>query len=347
MAGRLAGWFTFRAMRRRLATCTATVGVALVTLWLAAGAALAAGSPATAPHAPASPVKAQLHLYLAGTFAVHHDLVTVPHRAVEVRGFVRPYIAGQWVKVTATVGRRRFKSGRLRVKLAGRNIGGFTVKLDSPAAGIVRVTAVHARTPQMVGFTGRRAVAALNPQAQSGARGLFVDLIQQRLAALHLYMPQSGVFDQQTALALNAYHRLLGWGEGNTSLDVRTVADLLDGRGTFHVRHPRDGRHAEGDLANQLLALIDGTHVQTIYPISSGKPSTPTVLGHFRIWYRVPGYLPDGMYFSSFFYQGYAIHGYDPAPDYPASHGCMRLPISDAISAFRWLGMGDWVDVYY
>ena len=61
----------------------------------------------------------------------------------------------------------------------------------------------------------------------------------------------------------------------------------------------------------------------------------------------MPGYLPDGMYYSSFFFRGYAIHGYNPAPDYPASHGCMRLPIIDAISVFDWVNYGDWVDVYY
>ncbi len=62
---------------------------------------------------------------------------------------------------------------------------------------------------------------------------------------------------------------------------------------------------------------------------------------------RTPGYLPDGMYFSNFFTGGYAIHGFDPAPDYPASHGCMRLPITDAISVWDWLAIGDGVDVYY
>ena len=61
----------------------------------------------------------------------------------------------------------------------------------------------------------------------------------------------------------------------------------------------------------------------------------------------MPGYLPDGMYYSDFFTGGYAIHGYDPAPDYPASHGCMRLPIVDAIPAYDWLRIGDWVDTYY
>jgi lipoprotein-anchoring transpeptidase ErfK/SrfK len=102
----------------------------------------------------------------------------------------------------------------------------------------------------------------------------------------------------------------------------------------------------EGDLSAQLLALIDHGRVQVIYPISSGKPSTPTILGRYRVYERVPGYLPDGMYYSDFFIRGYAVHGYDPAPDFPASHGCLRLPISDAISAFDWLALGDIVDVY-
>src|SRR5947209_19960522 len=105
--------------------------------------------------------------------------------------------------------------------------------------------------------------------------------------------------------------------------------------------------HADSYLGLQLLDLINGSQVVAIYPISSGKSSTPTILGSFRVYRKTPGYLPDGMYFSSFFYSGYAIHGYNPAPDYPASHGCMRLPIVDAIWVFHWLNYGDWVDTYY
>ena len=59
-----------------------------------------------------------------------------------------------------------------------------------------------------------------------------------------------------------------------------------------------------------------------------------------------PGYLPDGMYYSNFFTGGYAIHGYNLAPDYPASHGCMRTPIVDAVFIYYWLRMNDAVDVY-
>jgi len=274
--------------------------------------------------------------------------VTVPKRTVQVDGYVRPYVAGQTVEVKSFVGRRLFKTDHLRVKpSANHAVGRFTETLQSPEAGVVRVEVTHTRTAQMLGFFAERAFSALDTNVGFGASGTFVTLIQQRLAALHVYVPQTGVYDTQTGLALDAYHRLLGWGEGNQSVDAKTVAALLDGQGVFHVRYPGNGTHAEGDLSDQVLALINGSKVYRLYPISSGKPSTPTILGNFRVYYRVPGYLPDGMYFSSFFYSGYAIHGYDPAPDYPASHGCMRLPIIDAIGVFDWLNYGDWVDVYY
>lgn len=313
----------------------------------------AATSPTTTATTPTTPatkpaVKGDVKLYLAGTFTVGTSQVTVPKRTVQVQGFVRPYVAGQVVVVQSYLGHRLLKTDHLRVKpSANHQDGRFTETLQSPSAGVVRVTVTHARNTAMLGFLGQRAFSALDANAAFGARGSFVTLIQERLAALHVYVPQTGVYDTQTGLALDAYHRLLGWGEGNQGLDAKTVADLLNGAGVFHVRFPHQGNHAEGDLSRQVLALVNGSKVYRIYPISSGKPSTPTVLGSFQVYDRVPGYLPDGMYFSSFFYRGYAIHGYDPAPDYPASHGCMRLPIIDAISVFAWITYGDWVDVYY
>ncbi len=301
-------------------------------------------TPTTPPAPPAA--KATAKLYLADTFTVSKDEVTVPNRVVEVQGFVRPYVAGQKVKVQSYLGRKLIKTDVLRVKPAKGGVGAFTEKVKASAAGLVRVKVTHDRTPQMLGFETVRAFTVLNPQAGFGARGPFVTLIQQRLNALHVFVPQSGVYDTYTGLALDAYHRLLGHGVSQ-SLDAATVSELLAGVGTFHVRYPKDGTHVEGDLSRQVLAEINGSQVKWIYPISSGKPSTPTVLGRFQVYYRVPGYLPDGMYFSSFFFRGYAIHGYNPAPDYPASHGCMRLPIIDAISVYDWVNYGDWVDVYY
>jgi hypothetical protein len=302
---------------------------------------------ATPPPAGSGPAKTSLKLYVLGAFFVQHDPVTVPNRTVHVGGVVRPFVAGQSVTVRTFLGRRLIKSDQLRIKRSRNGTyGAFTETVSSPKAGTVTVNVRHTQTDQMVGLQASRVLTALPENVGFGATGRFVQLVQQRLAALHFYIPQTGVYDQGTGLAVDAYHRLLRRGFSQ-NLDPATINSLLDGVGTFRVLDPRDGTHVEGNLSDQLLALIHGSSVDRIYPISSGKPSTPTVLGHFRVYERTPGYLPDGMYYSSFFIGGYAIHGYDPAPDYPASHGCMRLPIVDAISVFNWLTYGDVVDVYY
>jgi L,D-transpeptidase catalytic domain len=318
----------------------------------AATAATAKPKPKTSPTAPASgtsppAAKGAMTLYLPDAFFVSRQAVTVPDRVIHVGGVVRPYVPGQWVNVKVFQGSHRVKTDRLRIKPSKNSkYGIFTEKLSVPHAGNVAVTIAHRRDAEQVGFVARRSFNVLEPSAGPGASGLFVQLMQQRLAALHFYIPQSGVYDGGMRLALDAYHRLLGHGVSQ-SLDGATVSDLLNGVGQFHIRYPSHGKHAEGDLTRQVLALIDKGKVVALYPISSGKPSTPTVLGSFHVYLKTPGYLPDGMYYSNFFTGGYAIHGFNPAPDYPASHGCMRVPITDAISIYRWLNVGDGVDVYY
>ena len=307
----------------------------------------AASAPAGALAAGTRPVSATpVSLKLRGLFTVHGASVTVPRRAVVVSGTVAHFVPHEHVELVASVGGRMFlRRGLSIARRAGR--GHFQTTVYAPRTGHIRVALAHLRNSRLLSFAESGSYTVLDNQVGPGARGPMVALVQQRLAALHLFIPQTGVYDNGTELALDAYHRLLGKGEGITSLDPVTMTDLLNGVGKFHVRFPRQGPHAEGDLSDQVLAFTDGGKVHWLFPISSGKPSTPTILGNYQIYLRTPGYLPDGMYYSDFFTGGYAIHGYDPAPDYPASHGCMRLPIVDAIPAYDWLQMGDWVDTYY
>jgi hypothetical protein len=318
--------------------------VALVALLVPIGAASAAVKTHSNLRAA---VRGKMALFLSDAYFVHQKAVITPNRTLYVQGVIHPYVAGQWVTLQAYLGAKLLKSVRLRVTPAhnGR-YGHFTAGLTTSAIGEIAVDATHARSKQMYGFGAQRHYSVLDENVSFGSTGTFVELIQQRLAALHMYIPQTGVYDQGMGLALDAYHRLLGWGVGQ-ALDPKTIRYLLNGWGAFKVRFANQGRHAEGDLADQVLALIDGSKVVALFPMSSGKPSTPTILGEFHVYSKVPGYLPDGMYYSNFFTGGYAIHGYNPAPDYPASHGCMRLPIVDAIWVYNWLGLGDGVDTYY
>jgi hypothetical protein len=310
--------------------------VALLVLGVAAPSALAQ-----------APAKAAVRLYRPDAYFVQHAPVTVPGRRLDVTGVVLPYVPGQWVNLRIRVGSRRFKTDHLPVKPVNHGrYGRFTEAFSVPAAGQVVIEVGHRRTSTMLSFLARRSLSSLDERIGFGSTGRFVQLVQQRLAALHFYIPQTGVYDEGTGLAVDAYHRLLRWGTYQT-LDGRTISYLLNGWGAFPVRYRDHGKHVEGNLGLQLIALINGSSVHRIYPISSGKPSTPTILGSFRVYQKDPGYLPDGMYYSNFFSGGYAIHGYNPAPDYPASHGCMRVPIVDAISIYDWLNIGDRVDVYY
>jgi hypothetical protein len=206
--------------------------------------ALAAGS-TVAPPLAATPVNVELQ----GLYSVHGDKVTVPKRLVVLSGTVARFVPGQKILLVASVGSHVFKRELLWLGHRGGRAH-FQATLSAPQAGHIRVRLYHARNSKMLSFERWTSYTVLNTQIAPGASGRFVQLVQQQLAALHLYIPQTGVYDQGTELALDAYHRLLGKGEGHTSLDPPTLTDLLNGVGAFHVRYPQQGQHAEGDLSD-------------------------------------------------------------------------------------------------
>jgi hypothetical protein len=315
----------------------------LLMVLLPVSSALAATTTTTKPRA----VTGSMTLTLPDAFVVNGGSLMVPNRTIHVHGVVRPYVKGQKVTVKAYLGKHAFETAHLWIRPSKSGKWGyFNQGLSTSGTGAVLVQVTHAKNTAMKGFGALRRYTVIAENAGPGSSGPFVQLIQSRLRALHFYLIESGVYDSYTGWAIDAYHRLLGWGT-STSLDANTTRYLLNGWGAFKVRFPSQGRHAEGNLSKQVLALIDGSQVYALYPISSGKPSTPTILGNFHVYLKDPGYLSDGMYFSNFFTGGYAIHGYNPAPDYPASHGCMRVPIQDAISIYNWLQIGNGVDTYY
>ena len=62
---------------------------------------------------------------------------------------------------------------------------------------------------------------------------------------------------------------------------------------------------------------------------------------------KTPGYNAKRMFYSAYFIGGYATHGYNPVPNYPASHGCLRNPIPDSIFIYNWINIGDTIYVYH
>lgn len=271
------------------------------------------------------------------------EAVALRGRTLRIRGRLAPFAPGQRVIVRVYRGRRKIRVGAVAVRSRGR----FAVRLRARRPGVLHVRAVHRATPEL-GTARARAlrVRVIRPSAGPGARGPAVRLLQARLAALHYAVPRSGVFDDATARAVLAYRKVTGM-RRTTAASETVFAALRRGRGAFRVRHPRDGRHVEADLSRQVLALIEGGRVRSIYHTSSGAPGSPTVVGRFRVYMKTPGVNAKGMVHSSYFIRGYAIHGYASVPPFPASHGCLRMPIANARGIFDWLRPGDVVWVYH
>jgi hypothetical protein len=173
-----------------------------------------------------------------------------------------------------------------------------------------------------------------------------VRLLQDELARLRYEVPVNGRFDEATGRAVLAFRKVVGL-ERIESANAGVFQRLRKGAGHFHVRYPGDGDHVEGDLSKQVLVEVQrGGRVRRILTMSSGKPSTPTVLGRFRVYSKTPGTNSEGMVDSNYFIRGYAIHGYAEVPPYAASHGCLRIPIPNAAAVFAWVQLGYPVDVY-
>lgn len=265
-----------------------------------------------------------------------------------VRGVIKPYVANQ----TATV---RFYRGssKLKVKVVkllpsktGQS-GYFVVGFRTKSPGRVTIRASHLATPELAQVVAPEArVDVLPLRARPGSRGPAVRLLQQRLAKLHYVVGRRGLYDARTARAVLAFRKVTGLPR-TTNADSKVFRKLAAGAGAFKVRFPSHGKHVEADLSRQVLALIGrGGRVERIYPTSSGAPATPTVIGHFRFYSKTPGTNAKGMVHSNYFIRGYAIHGYASVPIYPASHGCLRVPIPEATPIFSWVRLGDRIDVY-
>jgi len=111
-----------------------------------------------------------------------------------------------------------------------------------------------------------------------------------------------------------------------------------------------DEKWIEVDVTNQRILAHEGDQVVYNFPISSGMPWTPTVVGTFRIWSKLrftrmaggwsigdPYDLPNVPY-TMYYYKGYAIHGAYWHNDFgrPKSHGCVNMAIPDSEKLYYW-----------
>ena len=312
-----------------------------------AGAVTAAAPAAAAAQTPPPAAAPKLSITTERVSVSGGRASALVGQAWQVRVVLTPFVPGQTAVIRFYRNGRRVKAAQLPLAPSSTGRSGFvTLPFTSGKPGRIVVRATHFATAQLPTLKARGVgVSVVRPSARPGARGPLVRTLQAQLAQRGYVVGRRGLYDARTARAVLAFRKVSGMRRTNVaSADV--FRRLARGGGRFRVRFPSHGKHVEADLSRQVIALIRGGRVERIYPTSSGSPATPTIRGSFRVYLKAPGTNARGMYMSSYFIRGYAIHGYPSVPVFPASHGCLRVPMSEAVSIFRWLAYGDVVDVY-
>jgi L,D-transpeptidase catalytic domain len=268
------------------------------------------------------------------------------YSTVPAIGTVEPFIAGQKVDVSFYLDGRRVQHQKVKLSKGKRGVGVFRAKIRIEEAGKYAVSAKHVATPALgAGSTVRKSWKVSFPSLHQGQCGDAVLGFKKAMRKMG-YIANSGrCFGGKTARGVLAYRKVNGMTR-NMRAGKGLVKRAFAGRGGYKVRHPGGGRHVEAPLGKQVLVFAKGEVPYAIYPISSGTSATPTVTGHFEFIRTEPGYNSHGMYYSWYFYGGYAVHGYESVPDYPASHGCLRTFIADQPEIFERIEYGEDIFVF-
>jgi N-acetylmuramoyl-L-alanine amidase len=186
------------------------------------------------------------------------------------------------------------------------------------------------------------------PRLTVGARNPAVAQLGGALRRLHYAAPYGAAFDERMLDAVYAFEKVQG-------LPRTGIVDAGFWRSLGNARVPaprftQPADHLEVYKGRQVLFVVRGGKVALIVPVSTaGVPGDFTPVGRFSIYRKVVGFDPsplgtlyDPMYFTG----GYAIHGNPSVPPYPASHGCVRVPMWVAPHLYASNPYGETVYVY-
>jgi L,D-transpeptidase catalytic domain len=298
--------------------------------------------PATAVGAQA-PEKATVKIVNVGH--LHGGRARI-YSTVPVVGTLQPFVAGQRVEVSFYLDGRRIQHRKLRPRKGKGDVGVFRTKIRVREAGKYAVSAKHVATAVLGGdSTVRKSWKVRFPALHAGQCGDVVVGFKKAMRKLGYVVNSGRCFGGKTGRGVLAYRKVNGMSRSQRA-GAGLVKRVFAGRGAYEVRHPGAGEHVEAPLDKQVLVFAKGGKPFAVYPVSSGKSSTPTVTGHFRFIRTEPGYNSHGMYYSFYFYGGYAVHGYESVPDYPASHGCIRTFIADQPEIYERINFGESIFVF-
>ena len=169
---------------------------------------------------------------------------------------------------------------------------------------------------------------------------------QQRLIELGYLLPgdddgRYGPTTSEGILAFQKFQRL----DRTSILDGATRAALATATYPTPLTRGGPGKRAEILLDRQVALLIKDNRVVRTIAVSTGKPSTPTPPGSYRVYAKIPRWwstpFREWLPWAIPFVGGIAFHEFATVPPFPASHGCVRqsFPVARWTFDFAEVGM--------
>lgn len=174
---------------------------------------------------------------------------------------------------------------------------------------------------------------------QAGSEGPEVEYLQKTLRSItYPAGAANGSFGYATLQSVYAFEKV----NRITRDGVVTPQQMTDIALAQRPRPPKRGpkNFVDVDISRQVLFEVRKGRVVHTIPISSGNEATYTTeegderqahtpRGNFSVVRKIEGRRESDLgvlWWPSYFVGGYAIHGSDSVPTYPASHGCVRIP---------------------
>lgn len=181
---------------------------------------------------------------------------------------------------------------------------------------------------------------------------------EQRLSALGYWTgPVDGLFDSGSRHALIAFQKVKG--RRRTGKLTSEELEAIRQAARSLPRNTGYG-HVEIDLQRQVLFVVDDSDTVThILPVCTGNEKSyidhgqvhraHTPRGRFKVLRKIRGVRISSLgflYYPNYIHEGIAIHGSWSMPVYPASHGCIRIPMFAAKEFSGLVPLGTEVIVY-
>jgi lipoprotein-anchoring transpeptidase ErfK/SrfK len=238
----------------------------------------------------------------------------VAGRPLVVRASLRPAAAGSLrIEVRRPGAGRLVRAGQDRVAL----------RIPTRRQGRYPIRIMVAPAPGWAAASTALSVPVHLPRLGLGSRGASVHELERRLQDLgYALRAVNGHYGRDTTEAVLAFQKVhnLPW----TGQVTPRVWRALERAATPRPRYSR-GNHIEVDKRRQLLFLIRGGRVVLVSHVSTGATGN-TPVGRWRVYRKVTGW-DWVLWYPMYFLRGFAIHGYPSVPSYPASHGCVRVPM--------------------